>query len=265
MPAGAGFATLRACFKLWLGFPPQKSGVFSAGNGPAMRSPIIGVAYGDDIKKMKEMVKASTFITHTDPKAFKGAMAAAIAAHLSAKGMDKNVLGDAFIKLFTKTVKDEDGELSELLKEALKSAQAEEPAQKFADSINNEKGISGYIYKTVPAVIQTWLRHPEDYKTALVEIIGCGGDTDTAAAILGGIVGAGTGAKGIPQEWIDHLWEWPKDVDYIKRVGERTAKAVEEGIPAKPPGYAWYLTPFRNFVFMVTVLLHGLRRLFPPY
>lgn len=38
LPAGIGFATLRAILKLWLGFPPSRSGVFSAGNGPAMRS-----------------------------------------------------------------------------------------------------------------------------------------------------------------------------------------------------------------------------------
>jgi ADP-ribosylglycohydrolase len=30
-------ATARSILKLWLGFSPQKSGVFSAGNGPAMR------------------------------------------------------------------------------------------------------------------------------------------------------------------------------------------------------------------------------------
>src|ERR1044072_2480170 len=33
LPAGIGFATLRAILKLWLGFSPERSGVFSAGNG----------------------------------------------------------------------------------------------------------------------------------------------------------------------------------------------------------------------------------------
>src|SRR3972149_1544402 len=31
LPAGIGMATARACLKLWLGFPPSRSGVFSAG------------------------------------------------------------------------------------------------------------------------------------------------------------------------------------------------------------------------------------------
>src|SRR5690349_12154175 len=41
VPAGVGWATLRACVKLLLGFGPTRSGVFSAGNGPAMRSALI--------------------------------------------------------------------------------------------------------------------------------------------------------------------------------------------------------------------------------
>ena len=43
-PAGAGSATLRAILKLWLGCPPARSGIPSAGNGPAMRAPLLGVA-----------------------------------------------------------------------------------------------------------------------------------------------------------------------------------------------------------------------------
>ncbi len=46
MPAGIGFATLRSLIKLCVGFSADRSGVFSAGNGPAMRSAIIGVCFG---------------------------------------------------------------------------------------------------------------------------------------------------------------------------------------------------------------------------
>src|SRR5262249_38435127 len=48
LPAGVGLATLRATIKLCVGVGPQRSGVFSAGNGPAMRSALIGVCYGQD-------------------------------------------------------------------------------------------------------------------------------------------------------------------------------------------------------------------------
>ena len=41
LPAGVGLATARACLKLWLGFSPERSGIYSAGNGPAMRSAVL--------------------------------------------------------------------------------------------------------------------------------------------------------------------------------------------------------------------------------
>src|SRR5829696_7451472 len=44
-PLGIGRATLKACLKLWFGVPPDRSGVFTGGNGPCMRAPILGVKY----------------------------------------------------------------------------------------------------------------------------------------------------------------------------------------------------------------------------
>jgi len=85
LPGGIGYATLKAILKLWLGFKPEHSGIFSAGNGPAMRSAIIGVCYGNDSQKLRELVKPSTRLTHTDPKAEFGALAVAIAAYLSSQ------------------------------------------------------------------------------------------------------------------------------------------------------------------------------------
>lgn len=59
-PPGVGFATLRAILKLWLIFSPENSGVFSAGNGPAMRSAIIGVCFGEYGEKLKNLVRSYT-------------------------------------------------------------------------------------------------------------------------------------------------------------------------------------------------------------
>src|SRR5690606_6216928 len=79
LPAGVGLATARACVKLCRGFGPQRSGVFSAGNGPAMRSAILGAAV-EDLELLKRLVTHCTRVTHTDPKAFFGAFSVALAA-----------------------------------------------------------------------------------------------------------------------------------------------------------------------------------------
>ncbi len=83
LPAGVGLATLRATVKLCLGFSPRRSGVVSAGNGPAMRSRQQSGAAIDDPDELKALVRASTRITHTDPKAEYGALAVAIAARFA--------------------------------------------------------------------------------------------------------------------------------------------------------------------------------------
>jgi hypothetical protein len=69
LPAGVGLATLRACLRLVVGVPPARSGVFSAGNGPAMRAAIIGVCLGHTRERLRAHVRIATRITHTDPKA----------------------------------------------------------------------------------------------------------------------------------------------------------------------------------------------------
>ncbi len=80
LPAGIGLATARACLKLWLGFPPGCSGVFSAGNGPAMQSALIGGYLHDQPEMLHRFALASTQLTHTDPKAAVGAEAIALLA-----------------------------------------------------------------------------------------------------------------------------------------------------------------------------------------
>src|SRR5262249_19686045 len=73
LPAGVGRATAQACVKLWLGFGPARSGVYSAGNGPAMRSAILGGFFADAPALLDEFVLNSTKLTHTDPRAAVGA------------------------------------------------------------------------------------------------------------------------------------------------------------------------------------------------
>ncbi|MBN2164014.1 MAG: ADP-ribosylglycohydrolase family protein [Pontiellaceae bacterium] len=88
LPAGVGLATARAMLKLWIGVPVSRSGVWSAGNGPAMRSSIIGVRYCNDTDTMHTYVKASTLLTHTDPRALTGALAVAEISAYAATGND---------------------------------------------------------------------------------------------------------------------------------------------------------------------------------
>ena len=263
LPAGVGFATLRAILKLWLGYSYRRSGVFSAGNGPAMRSAIIGVCYGDNLPKMRSLVKISTRITHTDPKAEWGALAVAIGAFISSQ--KTLVSPQEYYQKLAEILDAGAAEFLTLIQQAADSAACRETAASFSASIGLSQGISGYLYHTVPVVIQVWLQHQRDYQRAIGEIVSLGGDTDTTAAILGGIIGAGVGKEGIPQAWLDNLWEWPRTVAWMEAVAQRLAEVSDKDMKQSAlPLPVWGILP-RNLFFLLVVLWHGFRRLFPPW
>jgi ADP-ribosyl-[dinitrogen reductase] hydrolase len=263
MPAGVGWATLRAILKLWCGFSPLRSGVFSAGNGPAMRSAILGAAV-DDLDRLIPLVSATTRITHTDPKAGYGALAVALAArHARRNPLPR---GDVFLEeLRSALPPGAQTEFLPLIESAIASAVAGDSTTAYTESRGWKKGVSGYVYRTVPAVLHAWLRHPQDFRAAVTAVIRCGGDTDSTAAIVGGIVGAGVGKDGIPAEWLDRLLEWPGTVTWMERLAlqlDQTLINGEMGTPLRLPILGLLL---RNAFFFTVVVGHILRRLLPPY
>jgi ADP-ribosylglycohydrolase len=265
LPAGTGKATARACIKLWLGISPRHSGVFSAGNGPSMRSPILGACYGHDPSRLAELVRASTRITHTDPKAEYGALAAAVATSIASSTVPAPELVAEFRKMGKLYFPPGASDLSDLLESALDHVGRGEPSESFADMLGLQRGVTGYTYHTVPVAIHAWLSHPEDFRAAVSTAIRCGGDTDTLAAIVGGIVGARVGKAGIPSEWLAGLWDWPRSVAWIERLGHELAAARRTGMPRPAlPLAVWGLPP-RNLFFLMVVLAHGFRRILPPY
>ncbi len=263
LPVGIGSATLRAILKLWLGFRLDVSGVFSAGNGSAMRSAILGVCYGDDPEKLGELVRASTRLTHTDPKAESGALAVAIASHLSSR--QSNVSAQNYYETLENLLGVEAREFLELIKHSCDSVNAQETTEQFAATLGLEKGISGYVYHTVPVVIHAWLTHQQDYSGAILAIIRCGGDTDTTAAIVGGIIGASVGEGGIPELWLQGLWEWPRNVKWIKLLGKRLANVVHQEVFDRSLSVPIFAIFLRNLLFIIVVIFHGFRRFLPPY
>lgn len=261
VPAGVGFATLKSTLKLCVGISPERSGVFSAGSGPAMRAPILGVAF-ENLPALRSHVRRCTRITHTDPKAEYGALAIAAAAHLSARGRCD---AEEYLATLRPFLKDDPArELIDLLTRAASSVAQRESTDDFASSLGLQRGVSGYMYHTVPVVVHAWLRHPSDFRAAIQTVVRCGGDTDTTAAIVGGIVGASVGKAGIPEEWLAALWEWPRSVDWIEQLGRHLSRQ-QAGESQRPPQLPVLATVSRNALFLLVVLTHGFRRLLPPY
>ncbi len=264
LPAGIGSATLKAILKLWCGFSPRHSGVYSAGNGPAMRSAILGAAV-DSLSEVKSLVIASTRITHNDPKAEYGALAIALAAHLARQSTP--ISGDQYLaKLRSFLAGESAEEFLDLIERAVQSAASHESTPSFAESQGWVSGVSGYVYQTVPVVIQAWLQNQQDLQAGVMTVIRCGGDTDTTGAIVGGIIGAHVGKAGIPATWLRGLHEWPRSVSWMERLGQRLTDTLRDGKPGRRALRLSIVGLFcRNLLFFVIVLVHGFRRLLPPY
>lgn len=260
MPAGVGFATLRACLKLLVGFGPRRSGVFSAGNGPAMRSALIGICAQNE-GQLKCLVEASTRITHTDPMAEEGALLVARAARVGAIKTKQDSID--FIHAAVSTVQGR--QLGVCLDAAAQALRAGHSCVEFANSQGWAQGVSGFVNQTVPAALYCWARSPNNFRQCVEDAVMLGGDTDSVAAIAGAICGANLGADAIPQEWINSLAEWPRTVKWIEQLAEALVCSVCESREIEPPSMRWLATIPRNIMFASVVISLGLRRLLPPY
>lgn len=253
LPAGVGLGTLRGIVRLWVGVPPDRSGVRSAGNGPCMRAPLIGLYARDDASLRRALVRASTRITHADPRAEEGARAVAAAAAASVRAA-----GDLDPPALLEQVLAEvdDPELTARIQAT--GAALDRPTEEVVAPWGQGQGISGFVYDTVPAVLHAWLRHRAELRATVTELVRCGGDTDTTAAIGGALAGAALGAPSIPADLIDGILEWPRSTGWMARLGS----ALAAGAPP-PPYFSPGVLP-RNFVFLLAVYAQIFRRALPP-
>jgi len=248
LPAGIGFATMRAIIK---SFFVKKSGVFSAGNAPAMRSALLGILFGENDVKLMEFVRVNTELTHTDPKAYYGALAVAKASYLSSIDQE-----DRFFETMRKLINDE--EFLKLLDGVEKSLHLSSLA--FASKLGLEKGVGGYIYQTLPIVLHAWLRNREDLRQAIIDVIRCGGDTDTTGAIVGSIVGAK--GKEAPLEWVEGIVDFPRNIAFIEEVSVKLERVFQEKHPQKAPKLSALAILIRNILFIAIVLVVAVTRQF---
>jgi ADP-ribosyl-[dinitrogen reductase] hydrolase len=208
LPAGVGLATARAIFKLWLGVFPSRSGVASAGNGPAMRSAIIGVFFAEDATCRRQFVEASTRLTHTDPRALIGALAVAeMGAWVCSaqNGSPIPVLRNLSDLPEWQTL------VSEM--ETAHGENLSVPA--FSARLGLSKGVTGYVFHTVPVALYAWWRHRGDFRGALEAALNCGGDTDTVGAITAALAGADVGEDAIPDDLIAGITDWPRSPAWL--------------------------------------------------
>ncbi|MFG2821194.1 ADP-ribosylglycohydrolase family protein [Kitasatospora sp. NPDC048365] len=168
----------------------------SFGNGAAMRVAPLGAAFAGDPAAVVGPAAETAVITHTHPQAVDGAVAVAVAAAFAVRSREEQIGPAEFL-----------GEVAGLTPDGAVRRAVEEAAVlvTVADTgtaarlLGNGSRVSAL--DTVPFALLVAARHLDDYPAAIWATVSAGGDVDTTAAIVGGIVAARTGTAGVPAAW----------------------------------------------------------------
>ena len=265
-PPGVGGATARGVLKLWLGWPPARSGVRSAGNGPAMRAALLGVVFADDPVRLRAFLHASVAVTHTDPRAHDGALAVACAAACSRRlGACAPLAALDELQAMQARVRSGDDAFTDLIAAMRPALRQGLLVADYAQALGCGQAVTGFVMHTVPVAIYAWLRHAGDLRRGITDVIRCGGDTDSVAAIAGALIGAGVGPRGVPPSWLARTLEIPGTVARMRGLARVLAGALAGGTPARRPALArlgealwWPVMLLRNmamFALLIGVLV----------
>ena len=93
-------------------------------------------------------------------------------------------------------------------------------SEDFAELAREEIRSTGYVVDTLEAAVWCVLT-TDSYRDCVLKAANLGEDTDTVAAVAGGLAGALYGYDAIPSEWLDTL----KRREYIEQMCDRASEA----------------------------------------
>ena len=90
-------------------------------------------------------------------------------------------------------------------------------AREVVQSLGN--GVEAHF--SVPSACYIAITYSPDFCDAIRAAISLGGDTDTIAGMVGAIVGAQVGERGLPFEWIEQLEDGPRGRSFARGLADR--------------------------------------------
>jgi ADP-ribosyl-[dinitrogen reductase] hydrolase len=177
----------------------------AAGNGALMRTPPVALAYLDDEDALVEAARAVSELTHFDPEAGDGCVLWCVAIRHAI------LTGELDARVGLNRIP---AERRDLWSSRLDEAEASQPSA-FADKngwvVAALQGAWSAITNTSVPVDDSEFEvfRADHLRLALEAAVRGGNDTDTVAAIAGGLLGAVYGASAVPARWRLMLHGWP--------------------------------------------------------
>ena len=196
---GIGVTTRRALTLIDRGKEPFEAGRLanqenpgrSAGNGSVMRCVPVALLYHNDPDRLIRVSTQQAAITHADERCTWGAVAVNLAARELLHG---NIY-------FVDEVLHRMGDRApRVLRDAIHRV----PREAEGDLPISRAGEAGYVVHCIE--IAFWfVTHDRSLEETLIYLASAGGDTDTNAAVAGGLLGARYGEVALPPRWVDQI------------------------------------------------------------
>lgn len=174
----------------------------AAGNGSLMRTAPVALGYLNDRAALIAAARAVSELTHPDPDA-----------------VDACVIWCELIRTAILTGSyDLDGALESIANRDVWRARFDEAEAQQPVFFSNNGWVVHAIQAAWSAIAHT-PEEPSQLRIALETIARSGGDTDTVAAIAGGLLGARWGTAAIPAHWRSAIHGWPSSTaDDLERL-----------------------------------------------
>ncbi|WBB89664.1 ADP-ribosylglycohydrolase family protein [Verrucosispora sp. WMMC514] len=174
----------------------------SCGNGAAMRVAPLGAYFADSTSRVVEAAQASAEVTHAHPEGIAGAVAVAVAAARAVRArLDGDRPDPGRLLAGVAAAVDPATEVHRSVRRAAELLGR--PLPEVVDALGNGSRVTAQ--DTVAFTCWVAATHLDDYPAAVRACVAAGGDVDTTAAIVGGIVAAYTGVatgRGVPADWL---------------------------------------------------------------
>ena len=196
----------------------------SFGNGAAMRVSPVGLFYHHNLESLQHAAIKQSNVTHVHPLGQWGAVMQAFSIGLAVSQNPKQPLKkeEVIISLREVLWRGPIEYMKALNKIEEMVAQGKKlEAREVVRSLGN--GVEAQF--SVPSACYIALTYSPDFCEAIRAAISLGGDTDTIAGMVGAIVGAHVGEKGLPIEWIEQLEDGPRGRSFAREVADRLFNA----------------------------------------
>ncbi len=188
----------------------------SFGNGAAMRAAPIGLFFHHDPEALRRAAELASSITHAHPLGIEGGVLIARATALALKAAVNGTRPVGGSIAF-----DPDAFLVELAHGCTQVEFCNRlAAARQVQSPDDAAGRLGHgvlAHQSAVTAVLAFCRCSDDFMKLMEFVVAVGGDTDTIAAMAGGLFGALRGPKSLPSEFLDRL----EDRSKIEASGRR--------------------------------------------